>query len=128
MERLSFVLGRATRKPVFLSRLGNAKRPFTFYRHDGPFAGGDSIERSSAARAATEQRPHAHVELAPHQAQHALQLGRLELEPLPQIGERTLENLLARPLDPARGRGAMHAVERAELVDIQPVDKLLAQE
>src|SRR5437762_11661155 len=69
-----------------------------------------------------------HFELAAHQANDAVELAGRDRPPLQQRRARAPLQYLHRALDPARRGGAMHAIERADLVDAELVDEAMAQQ
>ncbi len=74
-----------------------------------------------------EQPAQRHVDPASHHAQHAGALARRDSGALRELGARLVEQVLARALHPACGGRAMRTVERAELVDREPVDEVLME-
>src|SRR5204862_446732 len=74
-----------------------------------------------------QQAGQAQIELAADQADHAVELGAAELQPLDQLALGDCLHRVARGLDPPRGGGAMDMVERRELIDAEAVERVLAQ-
>src|SRR5258708_37554769 len=68
------------------------------------------------------------VELALHEAQDAVALGAAHADALHEPLAHAADERLPRPLYPACGGRPVHLVERAELVDRQPIDHVLAQQ
>jgi len=75
-----------------------------------------------------EHAAQAPVELAADEAEHALELGAGEADPVAQTLARALEHVHAGARDPARDRGAVRTVEDAELVDVELIEEVLAQQ
>src|SRR5262249_5956726 len=71
---------------------------------------------------------HGRVELALHEPDHAVDLVYRELEPGGEPAAGRGDQGAAGALQPARGGGAVDAERRADLVDRELVDDLLAQQ
>src|SRR5438105_865215 len=75
-----------------------------------------------------QQAGEADVELALDQPVEALHLGGGESETTDQLGARRFGERLARLHQPAKRRGPVDAVEAADLIDVQAVERVVTQE
>ena len=81
-----------------------------------------------ASLALGEQSLEAHIERTAHHAKETLEVRRVEVELVAELGHRALDDDLAGRAEPARDRGAMNGEHEADAVDVEAVDEVHAEE